>query len=201
MGRTPKCSVFSHVISGDKRKILKEILLCLLIRCDPFQPTTRAPLRTLKNSLISLHYVELHEIICMNLSEHLKRGERWLLCKEELVSNHLTGFKKHNWDQIFSVWQSGQYRAPVIKPLPVKHPARIDEFSPGEGGAVTGASGAWRRDFEHGTVPGMLKSICEGRAILATSDFKTDHEKRSWLALTGQTRRLLAVSKCTSNTK
>lgn len=130
-----------------------------------------------------------------------KRGERWLLCKEELVSNHLTGFKKYNWDQIFSVWQSGQYRAPVIKPLPVKHPVRIDEFSPGEGGAVTGASGAWRRDFEHGTVPGMLKFICEGRAILATSDFKTDHEKRSWLALTGQTRRLLAVSKCTSNTK
>lgn len=33
-----------------------------------------------------------------------------------------------DWDQIFSVWQPGQYRPPVIKPLPVKHPARIDEF-------------------------------------------------------------------------
>lgn len=26
------------------------------------------------------------------------------------------------------MWQSGQYRAPVIKLLPIKHPARIDEF-------------------------------------------------------------------------
>lgn len=42
--------------------------------------------------------------------------------------DHLTGFKMGDWDQIFSVWQPGQYRPPVIKPLPVKHPARIDEF-------------------------------------------------------------------------
>lgn len=40
----------------------------------------------------------------------------------------MTGLKKDDWDQIFSVWQSGQYRAPVIKPLPVKHPAIIDEY-------------------------------------------------------------------------
>lgn len=77
----------------------------------------------------------------------------------------MTGFQKDDWDRIFSLWQSGQYRAPVIKPLPVKHPAIIDEFSLGRGGAVTGAGGTGKRDFEHGTGPGVLKSICEGKAI------------------------------------
>lgn len=76
----------------------------------------------------------------------------------------MTDFKKDDWDQIFSVWQLGQYRAPVIKPLPVKHPAIIDEFPLGKRGAVTGAGGAGKRDLEHGTSPGMLKSICEEKA-------------------------------------
>lgn len=53
------------------------------------------------------------------------RGE---LLGAGVLRNRLTGFKKDNWEQILSVWQSGQYRAPVIKPLPVKHPAIIDEF-------------------------------------------------------------------------
>lgn len=78
----------------------------------------------------------------------------------------MTGFKKDDWDQIFSVWQLGQYRTPVIKPLPVKHPAIIDEFFPGEGGTVTGAGGAGKEDFEHGTSPGVLKLICEGESNL-----------------------------------
>lgn len=79
----------------------------------------------------------------------------------------MTGFlKKDDWDQIFSVWQSGQYRAPVIKSLPVKHPAIIDEFPPGEGGAVIGAGGTGKRDFEHGSSHGVLKSICEGESNL-----------------------------------
>ena len=33
-----------------------------------------------------------------------------------------------DWDHIFSVWQPGQYGAPVIKPLPVRHAARIDDL-------------------------------------------------------------------------
>lgn len=67
---------------------------------------------------------------CLRCHEHSKgeKGEFSSLHEEELHGNHLTGFKKDDWDQIFSVWQLGQYRAPVIKPLPVKHPAIIDEF-------------------------------------------------------------------------
>lgn len=44
-------------------------------------------------------------------------------------------------DRILSVWQSGQYRDPVIKPVPVKHPAIIDECPPGRGEAVIRAEG------------------------------------------------------------
>lgn len=65
-------------------------------------------------------------------------------CKEESLGNHLTGFKKGDWDQIFSVWQSGQYRAPVIKPLPVKHPAIIDEFPLGRAELSLGPAGQER---------------------------------------------------------
>lgn len=53
--------------------------------------------------------------------------------------------KRGDWDQIFSVWQSGQYRAPVIKPLPVKHPAIIDEFPLGRAELSLGLEGQERR--------------------------------------------------------
>ena len=71
----------------------------------------------------------LHEIIYMNiLTSSWSKNCKEVSCNEEFCSNYLTGFKEDNWDQIFSVWQTGQYRAAVIKPLPVKHSAIIDEF-------------------------------------------------------------------------
>lgn len=64
------------------------------------------------------------------------------------------------------MWQSGQYRAPVIKPLPVKHPAIIDEFPPGRAELSLEAGGARKRDFERGAGPGVLESICRGESNL-----------------------------------
>lgn len=61
---------------------------------------------------------------CLRPLQHLQRS----LHAEEFHADHLAGFKMGDRDQIFSVWQPGQYGAPVIKPLPVTHPARIDEF-------------------------------------------------------------------------
>lgn len=90
---------------------------------------------------------------------------------QRFLRNHLTGFKADNWDQVFGVWQSGQYRAPVIKPLPVKHPTIIDEFPLGRV-AVIGAGGVAMKDFEYGTSPVVLESICQGKVILVTPDLK-----------------------------
>ncbi len=81
------------------------------------------------------------------------------------------------------MWQSGQYRAPVIKPLPVKHPAIIDEFPLGKAELSLGLEGQERGILEDGTSPGMLKSICEGKAIFVTLDSKTKTKKQEayWL--------------------
>lgn len=70
--------------------------------------------------------------------------------------NNLTGFKKVDWDHIFSVWQSCQYRAPVIKPLPVKHPAIIDEFPQGRVKLSLGLEGQEKGISKCGTSAGEL---------------------------------------------
>lgn len=36
--------------------------------------------------------------------------------------------KRDDWDYIFSVWQSGQYRAPAIKPLPINIQPELMSF-------------------------------------------------------------------------
>lgn len=105
----------------------EDFFLCFLIRHDLIQPMTRATV-SVNKSLICLRYVGFHHPLnickCLQLLKCLQRSR----CTEELDIDHLTGFKTGDWDQIFSVWQPGQYRPPVIKLLPVKHPARIDEF-------------------------------------------------------------------------
>lgn len=45
-------------------------------------------------------------------------------------------------------------------------------FSLGKGGAVTGAGGAGKEDFEHGTSPVQIKSICKGKAIFPLTEKK-----------------------------
>lgn len=123
MGRTTQCSVFPVLSPETKDRYQRRFFLCFLIRCDPIQPMTRATVSvkshlsasTMLGSVIPKTFASVYNY----LNAH---------CTEELGIYHLTGFKMGDWDQIFSVWQPGQYRPPVIKPLPVKHPARIDEF-------------------------------------------------------------------------
>lgn len=136
----------------------------------------------------------LHETICKNTETFLmtwtlkKVGKDESCAKEEFVSNHLTGFfffyLKDDWDQIFSVWQSGQYRAPVIKPLPVKHPARIDEFPLGR------AELSFGLQAQEGGILSM-EPVLACSSLSARGELKSkDQETRSLLSLKRQTCRL-----------
>lgn len=67
------------------------------------------------------------------------------------------------------MWQSGQYRAPVIKPLPVKHPAVIDEFPLGRvelslGWGVGRCGGVGY--LEEGGVRGMLSRPVQREGVM-----------------------------------
>lgn len=195
MGGTPQCSVSPCHLR--RQTILKKIFppFSFLISCDAFQPTTRAPLR----SLIKFTYLPplcwdasfmksfASTCRCFWCLEHLKWGndEFKSLCKDRFLGIHLTGFKKDDWDQVFSMWQAGQYRAPVIKPLPVKHPAIIDEFPLGRAELSLGLEGQ-----ERGILNMEPVLVCSSQSVRGkqSGDFwlkNKDQETRSLLALTG----------------
>lgn len=98
------------------------------------------------------------------------------------LCNHLTGFKKDDWDQVFSVCQSGQYGAAVIKPLPVKHPAIIDEFPLGRAELSLGLQGR-----ERGILSMEAVLVCSSQSVRGkqsvTSDSKPKTKKQEayWL--------------------
>lgn len=89
----------------------------------------------------------------------------------------MTGFKKDDWDQIFSVWQSGQYRTPVIKSLPVKHSAIIDEFPLGRVELSLGPEG-----LERGILS-MEPARCAQVNLRGESDAKAKMQEVYWLYL------------------
>lgn len=121
--------------------------------------------------------------------EHLRRWEKMSPVQKRSLSVIIwqvffNFYLKDDWDQIFSVWQSGQYRAPVIKPLPVKHPARIDEFPLGRAELSFGL-----RAQEGGIL--SMEPVLARSSLSARGELKNkDQETRSLLSLKRQTCRL-----------
>lgn len=124
--------------------------------------------------------------------KHVQMGTS---CVKRSPSDPLTGCKKGVWDQIFSVWQSGQYRAPVIKPLPVKHPAIIDEFSPGRAELSLGPDRQERGIWAWNRCSRAPVNLREKTNLCAFWLRNKDQGTRSLLALIRWTCRRLAVSK------
>lgn len=137
--------LFPNAIWGDKR-YRRRCFPCLLIRS----------ISTYNNQGTFEIPDKIHSSASIMSSSHPSWIHLHVFKKKKKTAVIVSQKKGDDWDRIFSVWQSGQYWAAVIKPLPVKHPAVMDEFPPGEGGSVTGLEGQGKRDFQRERV---LESI------------------------------------------